>query len=967
VDRGGAVWVGTRDAGLDRLDPRTGVFTHYRQDPSDSSSLSDNSVYAVYEDRSGGLWVGTSGGLNRFDPATNGFHRYRHDPANPDSLSEDQVRCVFEDAGGALWVGTQRGGLNRLARGGARFEHFRQGPAESGGLSHDSVRAVRQDDAGRLWVATDGGLDLLQPEAGAFARYVHDPSNATSLSDNTVISIFQDRGGVLWFGTLSGGLNKWNPATWSLGHVAMDTSGQAGLNESVVTSFSAGPEGRLWIGTMGGGLNVLDRAAGHFSYYRNDPKNPGSLGDDRVMALHHDRRGTLWVGTFAGGLNRFDAKANAFKAYRHQPANPRSIGADGIMALFEDRHEVLWVGTFHGGLNRFDRSTESFTRYRNDPADRQSLSNDVVTCIAEDPSGTALWIGTDGGGLNLFDRATGRFRSFKRQADDPKSLSANTVFALFVDPSGRLWVGTRGGGLDKLESIDLASGRVRFINYSQRDGLPNQVIYGIRPDASGNLWLSTNNGLSRFDPRTKVFKNYNASHGLQGNEFNFGAHYRDPNGRLYFGGPGGFNGFSPEQIQSNLHRPPVVLTAVLKANRPALLDRPLSELEDLEVGYRDQVVTFEFAGLDYAAPERNRYAYKLEGFDADWIDLGTVHRVTYTNLDSGRYVLRVKAANNDGVWNEQGLSLPMRVIPPPWRTWWAYLGYGLVLVGAVLSVVRAQQRKMAREAEYRQRLEFEVKTRTQELGERNMELQQLNAKLLESSLTDSLTGLRNRRFLFEEVAKDVALIQRSYHGGTEADGRGSDAAGRVEMKPLVFMMVDLDWFKPINDTCGHAAGDRVLVQVRSILEKACRNSDVLVRWGGDEFLVVGRNADIDGIEAVPERIRAMIEKASFELGDGQVARLTCSIGFTTDPVLGASPHILTLEQVVTLADAALYIAKKNAGRNAWVGLLGSEKTTLEALLRSLQAEPYRIIQEGGLVVRASKELVAAGTASERSA
>lgn len=402
--------------------------------------------------------------------------------------------------------------------------------------------------------------------------------------------------------------------------------------------------------------------------------------------------------------------------------------------------------------------------------------------------------------------------------------------------------------------------------------------------------------------------------------------------------------------------------ASVTSSRPKL--RPLSELEELELGYRDQVVTFEFAGLDYAASDRNHYAYRLEGFDRDWIDLGAVHRVTYTNLDPGRYVLRVKAANNDGLWNEEGLSLSMRVVPPPWRKWWAYLGYGLTIVAAILSVVRAQRRKMAREAEYRHRLELEVKARTQELAERNTDLQQLNGKLLETSLTDSLTGLRNRRFLFEEVAKDVALIQRSHHGSAEAGGRSSNAEGVSEVKPLVFIMVDLDWFKPINDTCGHAAGDRVLQQVRAILEKACRSSDVLVRWGGDEFLVVGRNAEIDDVEVVPERIRAMIENTAFDLGEGQVAHLTCSIGFTTYPVRGTSSHTLTLEQVVSLADGALYIAKKRAGRNAWVGLLGSEKTTAEALLRSLQAEPDQIIQEAHLEVRASKELESADTPGE---
>lgn len=961
VDRTGALWIGTRDAGLDRLDPGTGLATHYRHDPADAASLSDNSVYVLHEDPSGSLWVGTSGGLNRLDTARNGFVHYRHDPANAGSLSEDQVRSVVADAEGSLWVGTQHGGLNRLRPGSKHFERFRQDTVDAHGLSHDSVRAVLEDDRGRLWVGTDGGLNLLQREGTTFARYAHDASNPASLSDNTVMSLFEDRGGVLWVGTRSAGLNKWNPATWSFGHQTSDPANPAGLSNSNVMAFSESPDGRLWIGTLGGGLNVFDRASGRFSYFRNDPRDPRSLSDDRVMVLHHDRQGVLWVGTFDGGLGRLDPATGAFKTYRHDPANPGSISADQIMSLFEDSRGTLWVGTFRGGLNRFERSSETFTRFQNDPANADSLSNDVVTSIAEGAGG-ALWVGTDGGGLDLFDPATGRFRSYKHRSDDAHSLSANTVFALFADGLGTLWVGTRGGGLDKLSDFDPKSGNARFINYSQRNGLPNQVIYGIQPDATGDLWLSTNNGLSRLDPRTRTFRNYNVSHGLQGNEFNFGAHYRSASGTLYFGGSAGFNAFSPEQLESNRHRPPVVLTAVLKANKPVILETPISELTSLDLGFRDHVVTFEFAGLDFAAPERNRYAYRLEGFDPDWTELGGVHRVTYTNLDPGRYVLRVKAANNDGRWNDQALSLSMHVIPPPWRTWWAYLGYGLIGLAAILSVLRAQRRKAAREAEYRQRLELEVRARTQELDERNTELQTLNGKLLETSLTDSLTGLRNRRFLFEEVTKDVALIQRSQHGPSDLARRGETATGH-DVKQLVFIMVDLDWFKPINDTCGHAAGDRVLLQVRSILEKACRNSDILVRWGGDEFLVVGRNADLEGIEVVPERIRSMIERASFDLGDGQVAHLTCSIGFTTYPVHGTPAHVLGLEQVVALADGALYIAKKKAGRNAWVGLLGTENTTSEALLRSIQAEPDRILQEGNLEVRASRDLTGSAEAS----
>jgi diguanylate cyclase (GGDEF)-like protein len=451
----------------------------------------------------------------------------------------------------------------------------------------------------------------------------------------------------------------------------------------------------------------------------------------------------------------------------------------------------------------------------------------------------------------------------------------------------------------------------------------------------------------RFDPRTETLRDYSASHGLQGNEFNFGAHYRTARGELLFGGPGGFNQFFPERLQTNEHAPPVVLTALLQANRPVAGTLPLASLETMQLGYRD-VVTFEFAALDFAAPERNRYKYKLEGFDAGWIDLGTVHRVTYTNLDAGNYRFRVKAANNDGVWNDQGLTLRLHAVPPFWRSWWAYSLYLLAFSGALLAFLRSQHRRVSREVEYRRRLELEVQARTQELARQNTQLEKLNEQLLQTSLTDALTGLRNRRFLFEELPKELSLVLR---------GHEEMRLGVREHAPhLIFMMVDLDWFKPINDTCGHAAGDRVLVQVRSILEKACRTSDVLIRWGGDEFLVVGRANDIEGVEVVPERIRTMIEQSSFDLGDGQVAHITCSIGFTCYPP--PSPRLLDLsiEQIVGLADAALYAAKK-AGRNAWVGLLGREQTTSHHVARSLQNDPEHVVESGHFeVLRSSSEL-----------
>jgi diguanylate cyclase (GGDEF)-like protein len=333
----------------------------------------------------------------------------------------------------------------------------------------------------------------------------------------------------------------------------------------------------------------------------------------------------------------------------------------------------------------------------------------------------------------------------------------------------------------------------------------------------------------------------------------------------------------------------------------------------------------------------------LEGFDTQWMDLGPFRRVTYTNLDAGGYVLRVKAWNADGVPSERPLALRVRVLPPPWRAWWAWLGYALIGAAVAWAFVRSQRRQRQREAQYRRQLETEVQTRTRELAQQNSRLEELNGRLLETSLSDSLTGLRNRRFFFEEVAREVAVLQRS-----------SQQHGERETRRLVFIMVDLDWFKPINDTCGHSVGDRVLLQVKDILARACRRSDILVRWGGDEFLVVGEETDAARIETIPERIRAAIEKAPFDLGNGQVARLTCSLGFTSFP-WNRSQDLAraTVEQVLALADAALYMAKK-AGRNCWVGLLGTERTTVDDVVRSTQDGPERLVESGNLDVMTSR-------------
>jgi diguanylate cyclase (GGDEF)-like protein len=932
-----ALWIGTRDAGLFRLDITTGELAHFAHDPADPGTLSDDRIYAIYLDGKNRLWVGTDAGLNLLGADGKRFEHFTPNPGDPSSLSDAKVRAILEDDMGTLWVGTSKGGLNRLNPATRRFEHFRHVPSVQGSLAHDQVRAILQDADRRLWVGTGEGLDLFEAGRQTFAHYGHDPRNPSSLADEHVLALAQDRGGVLWVGTRLGGVHKWNPLSWQFGHVAPDGETRGGLGSGHVTSFAEDRAGRLWIGTFDAGLQVMDRTTGEMTAYRHDPKNERSLGSDQVMALRHDHRGDLWIGTLDAGLNRFSAATGVFKHYLSDPKRPEGLSANGVTSILEDREGRLWLGTYGGGLERFDSESGRFTHFRFDPKDSASLSGDRVSSLAESADGR-LWVGSMEKGLNLLDPRSGRFRRYQHRAGDPASLPSDAVHTLFVDAAGGLWVGTHSG-LSHL-SPDGSS----FQTFTTRNGLPSDVVYGVRSDHQGRLWLSTNNGLSCFDPRRVQFKNYDVSDGLQSAEFNFGAWHQSPSGELFFGGLNGFNAFVPDRLRQVPQAPPVVLTSVSVGHRP--LGSPADETRRLNLGFRDKVLGFEFAALDFSAPQRNRFAYKLDGFDPEWVPLSGRRSVTYTNLNAGRYTFRLRAANSDGRWNEEGLAVGVDVAAAPWATPWAFTGYFFFLGGSVLGMARVQQRKLDREAEYARMLETRVEERTRELSARQLELERLNNDLAQASITDALTGLANRRFLTEYLDKEVALLQRRYR-------RLNEEPPTAEVLDLAFIMIDLDHFKTINDSVGHAAGDAVLRQMRELLESVSRSSDIIVRWGGDEFLLVAREMSGDGLAELAERIRQRLAQHVFDIGEGRVVRTSCSVGFACYPFFKEQLDALSWEQVISVADRALYVAKAS-GRNSWVGFHpGITALPIQGLFSAICHGTQQLVRDGTLRVSSS--------------
>ncbi|MDJ0748403.1 MAG: sigma 54-interacting transcriptional regulator [Woeseiaceae bacterium] len=689
-DTDGLIWVGTDGAGLDRFDPQTGKFEHFPHDIADPGSIASPHIWDVLRDSRGVLWIATTNGLSRFDDTTGTFRNYRHDPANPQSLNDNELRVLFEDADGHFWIGTTSGGLNRMDTASGGFEHFTHDPGDSSSITDNRINAIFQDDAGLIWIGTLGGLNAWRTDGSGFDRYTNDASDRYSLGHDNALSLFQDDGGVLWVGTYDG-ISRWNQRNRFMKHFRADASGGGGLSQNTVTTFAEAPDGSIWIGTYGGGLNRLNREASEISVTRHVPGDTAGLPSDRIMALYGDADGGLWVGTRRSGLAYRDAATGLYETFTHDPADASSLSANGITYLLRDSQGALWVATFGGGLNRFDEASRTFERFEHDPTDPDSISNDRLMVLFEDSQGI-LWVGTYGGALNSFDRASGKFTRYRDEPGRYDGLASNEILMIEESADGDLWISVKGAGLNRWRRNEREAGRLSFVRYGEIDGLPSNTIYSGIWDGDGFLWMSTARGLTRLDPRRGTFRNYDTSHGLQNDEFNMAAGFGAADGELFFGGINGFNAFYPEEFTNHRAPPRVVITRVDSMGEP--VD---TSSEDIRLNHDQNVVSFEFAALDFAAPRKNQFRYKLEGVDKAWVEAGHSRYVTYSNVPAGDFKFLVIAANNDGIWSDFGATVSFSRAPAPWLTWWAFSAYAIAILGVLWLLIRGYNRRQQQE------------------------------------------------------------------------------------------------------------------------------------------------------------------------------------------------------------------------------------------------------------------------------
>lgn len=918
-DSNGVLWIGTNSGGLNRFDYETGTFKRYMNAPDNPESISSNCIYSIAEGLDGIIWAGTLYGLNALDPERGVFKRYFHDPADSTSISNSNTGSVYADTNGDIWIGSNEG-LNVIEHTTGRITRLPDTNEKTSLLNQNIIDIVEGEDES-LWLSTwGGGLRKFNKLTREYTVFLHDPKNPDTLNSDIVGHMAIDHNGVLWFGTTAG-LHSIDTRNGAIRSYLHDPGDPFSMSTNLIWGVYVDTAGILWVGSLySGGVKMVPSKSVFRLFRCEDICKETSRGGYIDEICEHGT--TIWLGSNVG-LHRYDVEASTFTTHLYTDMQTPVTGNLELRTLFNDNSENLWLGTSLKGLVRFHIDTGRFTQLMPDihalsvPAlevnainkdseglfwlgtnigimtyDQASgtfdklLTDDTlvnltgISSIVFDPDGVRVWLSGEQG-VVLYNRKTGEQRSI---FDNNKNmdLRGKFIFCMMDDGQGSLWLGTADG----LYSYD------KDMNTSTRFNLANDSVYNIIQDRSGDIWVCTSAGLSSVDIQTGNVLNIGVDDGLpivmQGNRSLLCA----KDGAIYVGGLNGFFTFHPENVFVNTEPPPIVITSVKIDNEEALFGKEISTLREISIPHVQSPLTFEFSALDYTNSRSNAYAYKIDQLNSDWIQSGNEHKVTYSNLDPGTYVFRVKGANSHGIWNDAGVSLTLTIIPPFWKTLWFRGLLFVALAGMVLSAHYIRIVAIRRKNVLLQIL----------VDQRSEELRTINAKLAELAVTDELTQISNRRSFNEYLDSQWKIAVR-------------------ENKPMSLIFADIDHFKYYNDYYGHQKGDECLYRVAQIMKNTIRRpKDFIARYGGEEFAVILPDTREEGAEYIANDIIAGIVNAAIPHEKSDiVSYVTVSLGITTVyPDQNTRP-----ERLVKMADEALYEAKKQ-GRNRCVVFRNSQ-------------------------------------------
>jgi len=670
------LWIGHYD-GISIMDKKTQRISDFTT--GNRSRFTKNCTF-LFEDSKHRMWIGTSEGLFLYIRETNSLTQFHYSANDATSLSNNLVLAITEDKDGNIWIGTYDG-LNVLAQNGKEFIRFKHTEGNQQTLNSNLIYSIVIDDSNKLWIGTSKGLNILDTKTKNITGYHFDPRNTNGLSSNNIRDIYITKEGICWIGSFLGGISKYDKNLTLFNLVQSNPFDKQGLNAPIVTSFAETKDGNVFVGTDGGGLSLFDRKTKLFQQINLTSRHPESKRLS-IITLTMARNNQLLIGTFGDGYFVYDQFSGKYEQLL-QGTKTTDINSNQIYCIKEDRKGNQWIGTNGNGIVVLSNDNKALFKLTPYP----TLSNDInlpingfIRDIVEAKNGD-MWIATHGGGIAVYDLSS---RKFTIYTTANSKLPNDKVLTLLEDRQGNIWAGTFGGGLGLFNRKTK-----EFISYSEKDGLNNNNIYKIIEDNNGLLWISTNKGLSSFETATKKINNYSYHNGIQHNTFILGSGLRLRNGDLFFGGHEGFNYFNPANLKKNKTAPPVIITDLKISNRSVVPseDGPIQEniitADEINLAYK-QNFALSFVGLNYTAPEQNQYEYKLEGFDKDWINIGNASTVSYTNISPGTYIFRVRASNNNGVWNTQGTSIKIYVHPPFWLTIYAYIFYTLIIAAALI-------------------------------------------------------------------------------------------------------------------------------------------------------------------------------------------------------------------------------------------------------------------------------------------